>query len=155
MKRRDLLKGAAALLLIRDALAQGRLEKGVYRLRGNVHINGADAQRGGELRPGDALRTQPGAEIVFVSQTDAFLVRQNSEVSLVANGLRIVTGAVLARAMPEAYRLYRNPREVRTSVIYMEAQQARRASLAALIGMPIIWLVILLSSFGLIGRSQF
>jgi hypothetical protein len=65
MKRRDLLKGAGALLLIRDALAQGRLEKGVYRLRGNVHINGADAQRGGELRPGDSVRTQPGAEIVW------------------------------------------------------------------------------------------
>jgi hypothetical protein len=128
MKRRDLLKGAAALLLIRDALAQGRLEKGVYRLRGNVHINGADAQRGGELRPGDAVRTQPGAEIVFVSQADAFLVRQNSEVSLVANGLRVVTGAVLSVFAPG------QPKEIRTSTavigirgtaVYIEAEPSR------------------------------
>ena len=53
VKRRDLLQGAAALLFVRDALAQGRLEKGVYRLRGDVHVNGANAQQGGELRPGD------------------------------------------------------------------------------------------------------
>ena len=67
----------------------------------------------------------------------------------------IVTGAALVRGMPEAYFLYRHPREVRTSVISMDAQQARRAALATLIFAPIIWLVILLSSFGLIGRSQF
>jgi cobalamin synthase len=67
----------------------------------------------------------------------------------------IVTGAVLVRGMPEVYALYRHPREVRTGVISMDAQQARRAALAALIFAPIIWLVILFSSFGLIGRSQF
>jgi len=128
VKRRDLLKGTAALLLIRDALAQGRLEKGVYRLRGNVHINGADARQGGELRPGDGVRTQPGAEIVFVTQRDAFLVRQNSEVSLVANGLRIVTGAVLSVFAPG------QPKEIRTSTatigirgtaVYIEAEASR------------------------------
>ena len=128
MKRRDLLKGTAALLFIRDALAQGRLEKGVYRLRGNVHINGANAQQGGELRPGDGVRTQPGAEIVFVTQRDAFLVRQNSEVSLLANGLRIVTGAVLSVFAPG------QPKEIRTSTatigirgtaVYIEAEPSR------------------------------
>jgi hypothetical protein len=128
VKRRDLLKGTAALLLIRDALAQGRIEKGVYRLRGNVHINGASAQRGGELRPGDGVRTQPGGEIVFVTQGDAFLVRQNSEVSLVANGLRVVTGAVLSVFAPG------RPKEIRTSTatigirgtaVYIEAEPSR------------------------------
>ena len=128
MKRRDLLRGAAALLLIRDALAQGRLEKGVYRLRGSVHINGADAQRGSELRPGDALRTQPGAEIVFVSQADAFLVRQNSEVSLVANGLRIVTGAVLSVFRPNERKEIRTATAVigiRGTAVYVEAEPSR------------------------------
>ena len=67
----------------------------------------------------------------------------------------VVTGAVLVRSMPQAYDMYRHPREVRTSVIYMDAQQARRAAIAALIFMPIIWLMIVLSSFGLLGRSQF
>jgi len=32
--RRDWLKGAAAMLLVREALAQGRLEQGVYRRQG-------------------------------------------------------------------------------------------------------------------------
>src|SRR6202521_1011536 len=41
--RRDWLKAAALLpplLFLRDALAQGRLEKGVYRRRGEVKISG-------------------------------------------------------------------------------------------------------------------
>jgi hypothetical protein len=128
VRRRDLLKGGAGLLLLRDALAQGRLEKGVYRLRGDVHVNGAAAQQGGELRPGDTVRTQPGAEIVFVAQRDAFIVRADSEVSLVANGLRVVTGAVLSVFAPG------RPKEIRTSTavigirgtaVYIEAEPSR------------------------------
>jgi hypothetical protein len=128
VKRRELLIGAAGLLLVREALAQGRLEKGVYRLRGDVHVNGAAAQQGGELRPGDTVRTQPGAEIVFVAQRDAFIVRANSEVSLVANGLRVVTGAVLSVFAPG------QPKEIRTSTavigirgtaVYIEAESNR------------------------------
>jgi hypothetical protein len=128
LKRRELLVGGAALLLVRDLLAQGRLEKGVYRLRGNVHINGANAQRGGELRPGDSLRTQPGAEIVFVAQRDAFLVRQNSEVSLVANGLRVVTGAVLSVFRPNQRKEIRTATAVigvRGTAVYIEAEPSR------------------------------
>ena len=128
MQRRDLLKGAAALLLVRDALAQGRLEKGVYRLRGDVHVNGANAQQGGELRPGDTVRTQQNAEIVFVSQRDAFLVRQNSEVSLVANGLRVVTGAVLSVFESNQRKEIRTATAVigiRGTGVYIEAEPAR------------------------------
>jgi hypothetical protein len=125
MKRREMLQGAAALLLVRDALAQGRLEKGVYRLRGDVHVNGANAQQGGELRPGDTVRTQPGAEIVFVAQRDSFLVRQNSEVSLVANGLRIVTGAVLSVFAPGERKEIRTATAtigIRGTAVYIEAE---------------------------------
>jgi hypothetical protein len=128
MKRRDLLKGAAGLLLVRDALAQGRLEKGVYRLRGEVHVNGAVAQQGGELRPGDTVRTQPGAEILFVAQRDAFIVRANSEVSLVANGLRVVTGAVLSVFAPNQRKEIRTATAVigiRGTAVYIEAEPSR------------------------------
>jgi len=128
VQRRDLLKGAAALLLVRDALAQGRLEKGVYRLRGDVHVNGANAQQGGELRPGDTVRTQQNAEIVFVSQRDAFLVRQNSEVSLVANGLRVVTGAVLSVFVSNERKEIRTATAVigiRGTGVYVEAEPGR------------------------------
>ena len=128
MKRRDLLKGATALLLVREALAQGRLEKGVYRLRGDVHVNGVNAQQGGELRPGDTVRTQAGGEIVFVSQRDSFLVRQNSEVSLVANGLRVVTGAVLSVFASGERKEIRTATAVigiRGTAVYIEAEASR------------------------------
>jgi hypothetical protein len=128
VQRRDLLKGAAALLLVRDALAQGRLEKGVYRLRGDVHVNGANAQQGGELRPGDTVRTQQNAEIVFVTQRDSFLVRQNSEVSLVANGLRVVTGAVLsvfASGQSKEIRTATAVIGIRGTAVYIEAEPGR------------------------------
>jgi len=128
MRRRDFVKGTAALLLVQEALAQGRLEKGVYRLRGDVHVNGANAQQGGELRPGDTVRTQAGGEIVFVSQRDSFLVRQNSEVSLVANGLRVVTGAVLSVFAPGERKEIRTATAVigiRGTAVYIEAEASR------------------------------
>jgi hypothetical protein len=128
VKRRSLLQGAAALLLIRDALAQGRLEKGVYRLRGDVHVNGANAQQGGELRPGNTVRTQAGGEIVFAVQNDAFLVRQNSEVSIVADGLRVVTGAILSVFRPNQRKEIRTATAVigiRGTAVYIEAEPDR------------------------------
>lgn len=122
------MKGAAALLLVRDALAQGRLEKGVYRIRGDVHVNGANAQQGGELRPGDTVRTQPGAEIVFVAQRDAFIVRGDAEISLVANGLRVLTGAVLSVFAPGERKEIRTSTAVigiRGTAVYIEAEPSR------------------------------
>ncbi|HEX6692720.1 MAG TPA: hypothetical protein VF110_16400 [Burkholderiales bacterium] len=132
MRRRQIVKsalqGTAALLFIREALAQGRVEKGVYRIRGNAHVNGASAQQGGELRPGDTVRTQPGGEIVFAVQSDAFLVRQNSEVSIVANGLRVVTGAVLSVFRPNQRKEIRTATAVigiRGTAVYIEAEAER------------------------------
>ena len=44
--RRRFLQGAAALLVVREALAAGTLEKGVYRVRGEARVNDAPARRG-------------------------------------------------------------------------------------------------------------
>jgi hypothetical protein len=93
-----------------------------------VHVNGANAQQGGELRPGDTVRTQAGGEIVFVSQRDSFLVRQNSEVSLVANGLRVVTGAVLSVFASGERKEIRTATAVigiRGTAVYIEAEPSR------------------------------
>jgi hypothetical protein len=128
LKRRALLAGTAALLFIRNALAQGRIEKGVYRIRGSAHVNGADAQQGGELRPGDSVRTQLSSELIFVVQNDAYLVRQNSEVSVLANGLRIVTGAVLSVFQPNERKELRTSTAVigiRGTAVYVEAEPSR------------------------------
>jgi hypothetical protein len=95
--------GAAGLALLRDALAAGGIEKGVYRVRGEVRINGAPAETGMDVRAGDVITTGKGAELVFVIDRDAMMVRAGARVevegkmrSLVETGLRIVTGAVLS-----------------------------------------------------------
>jgi hypothetical protein len=72
--RRNLLKGALALLLVRDALAQGRVEKGLYRVRGDVRVNGEPAKEGGQVGAGDSIATGANGEIVFVVGRDAMLV---------------------------------------------------------------------------------
>jgi hypothetical protein len=112
--RRDWLKGAAAMLLVREALAQGRLEQGVYRRQGDVKISG------------DSVSTGADGEVVFVVDKDAVLVRPGSELSILKTGLRIVTGAVLS--------VFGGPRELRTptahigirgTAVYLEVEPNR------------------------------
>ncbi|HSG77152.1 MAG TPA: hypothetical protein VLA30_13580 [Burkholderiales bacterium] len=100
--RRRFLQGAAALLLVREALAAGTLEKGVYRVSGAARVNDRTAVRGMEVKPGDAVTTAAGGEIIFVVNRDAFLLRENSrlEVGAVANVFRIVAGALLSVYQP-------------------------------------------------------
>lgn len=101
--RRRFLQGAAALLFVREALAAGTVEKGVYRVSGEARINGVPARLGMEVRPGDAVVTAAGSEIIFVINRDAFLLRANSRLdvgSAAANVFRIVTGALLSVYQP-------------------------------------------------------
>jgi hypothetical protein len=95
--------GAALYMCVQRVFAAGQVEKGVYRVRGDAHINGAPAKPGMEILPGDTVITGRDGEIVFVIGADAMLVRANSRVeisgatgALVATGLRIVTGAILS-----------------------------------------------------------
>jgi hypothetical protein len=66
-----------------------------------------------------------------------------------------IVSVVCALALRSAYRLYRHPREIRNPVGSWRPDQSRRIALATLIGLPFIWLLIVLSSFGLLGRSPF
>jgi hypothetical protein len=101
--RRRFLQGVAVLFVVREALAAGTLEKGVYRVRGAARINAVPARPGMEVRPGDAVRTAAGSEIIFVVNRDAFLLRENSRLEVggaAANVFRIVTGALLSVYQP-------------------------------------------------------
>jgi hypothetical protein len=103
LSRRRLLQGTAALLLVRDALAAGSIEKGVYRVRGDARVNGAPAREGMDVNPGDAVATASGGQIVFVINRDAFLLRANSRVEVgsgAADVFRLVTGALLSVYQP-------------------------------------------------------
>jgi len=114
--RRELLAGVGALLLVRDALAQGRVASGVRRREGDVRIQN------------DHISTGADSLAVFVVGRDAHLVRANSEVTWLANGLRVASGAVLSVFQP------RRAKEIRTATavigirgtgVYVEAEAQR------------------------------
>ncbi len=127
ISRRDWLSGTAALLLVRDALAQGRVESGVRTAYGDVRVNGKPVRRGMALRAGDSVSTGPESQAVFVLGADAFLVRQQSEASFLKAGLRIATGAVLSVFARGARRIETGTAVIgiRGTAVYVEAQGGR------------------------------
>lgn len=112
MRRRDLLVGVAGLLLIRDALAQDRVPANVRR----------------DARPGDKLSTGADAEMVFVVQRDAILLRRSSSLELLKNGFRLVSGAALAVFAPGPRKTLQTPTAtvgIRGTAAYLQAERAR------------------------------
>jgi len=102
---------AARLAVLREALAAGKIEKGVYRVRGDARVNGTPAREGMDVKAGDRITTGADGELLFVIGKDAMLVRSNARVevsgrsgALLAAGLRVVTGAVLSVFSPGARR---------------------------------------------------
>jgi len=114
--RRDWLKGAAGLILFGDALAQGRLEQGIRDRSGDVRVSGDRIQTGGDGR------------LVIVVGRDAMIVRRNSSLNVLANGFRLVTGAVLTVFSPGRSRQLTTPTAtigIRGTAVYLEAERGR------------------------------
>ena len=139
-RRKYLRAGAVAALALqtawlRGALAAGSVEKGMYRVRGDVRVNGTPAKEGMDVKAGDVVTTGPGSEVVFVTGKDAFLIRANSRVeaqgalgALVLSGLRLVTGAVLSVFSPGERRTLQTPTAtigIRGTAVYLEAEESR------------------------------
>jgi len=126
---------AVQMACLRRALAAGSVEKGVYRVRGDVRVNGTPAVEGMDVKAGDVITTGASGEVVFVTYKDAFLVRSNSRVeaqgtvgALVLSGLRIITGAVLsvfAPGEPKTLRTATATIGIRGTAVYIEAEEAR------------------------------
>lgn len=76
------------------------VEPGFRRLKGDVRINGSPAHIGRVVLPGDVITTGAGAEAIYVVGSDAFLLRERSEVGHFAEGavwvLRVVQGKLLS-----------------------------------------------------------
>lgn len=125
--RRRWLQGAAALLLVRDVLAAGRIEKGVVRVRGDARVNGAPAREGMDVKPGDTVTTAAGGEMLFVINRDAFLLRADSRVEVssgAAQAFRLVTGALLSVYQPGQAKTLRAQTAtigIRGTAVYVES----------------------------------
>ena len=130
--KRALLGGIAMPLLLRDALAARKQSSGLVMLKGEVLINGNAARTGALVKSGDRVVTGIGGLAVFVVGSDAFLLRENSEL-LTAGGrvliasLRLVTGKLLS-VFGRGPRLITTPTAtigIRGTGIYIEAGAER------------------------------
>lgn len=126
--RREVIAGAAALLLVRNVLAQGRVKTGVHTVRGEASINGQPAKPGMAVNPGDKLATGRDGQIVFVVDRDAMLVRRSSSLEAAKSGLRLLSGAVLSVFAPKQRKELRTASAtigVRGTAVYLEAEPER------------------------------
>ena len=67
----------------------------IYRLIGDVMVNGVTATLATPIKPGDIVKTGKKSFVIFVVEKDAFILRSNSEMTL---PLRKVTKGVIATA---------------------------------------------------------
>jgi len=103
-RRRRFLQSAATWIGlggIATAQAQGR--GNVVELNGDAMLNGARLRPDQAIQPGDAISTGPGTRLTFVIGSDAFHVRQNSQLKLepgssvsVVGVPRLITGGVVS-----------------------------------------------------------
>jgi len=139
-RRRWLLRAAASFgtafvpAAIRQALAMGEYPAtpGLYRVEGDVRVNGQPAQEGFLVRPGDVIETGARSQAVFVVGRDAYLLRAGSRLetagkALLINSLRIVTGKLLSVLGPGARRIETPSATIgiRGTGIYVEAEPER------------------------------
>lgn len=131
--RRTLLKlwVLTSLAVSRGVWAKGShpLPPGVRKITGDVTINGSAAHEGQVVLDGDTVKTGPGGQVIYVMATNAFLVRENSQVSHLRDGvtsvLRVLNGKILSVFGPGQKRI-----QVPTATIgirgtgcYIEAEQ--------------------------------
>jgi hypothetical protein len=146
--RRDLLVsgaalGAAMLLPVPVRAAQ------IYSMSGKVRVNGRPARTTTPIKPGDHLTTGPGAKVVFIVGTDAFLLHADSDVKLEApkdaaskliGGFRMLTGALLA-VFDHGPRRLQTPMMtigIRGTGVYLEAS-AQMTTLCTCYGDVEVW----------------
>lgn len=108
MQRRRILQASAALggSVLLSALhaawaAGGKLPPpGLHRARGDVRINGRPASAGAPVQAGDTITTGADSEAIYIVGNDAWLQRDQSQVTLNGDGLkaglRILQGKLLS-----------------------------------------------------------
>ena len=117
-----------------DRLPAGR---SIYRVGGDVTVNGVAATLDTIIKPGDTVRTGKGAEIIFVVGGQSMIMRENSALtiekaeqqqeSLLVRGLRLVSGALLqvSRDQKLVVRTANASIGIRGTGFYVEAEPER------------------------------
>lgn len=75
------------------ALPPGR---SIYRMRGDVLINGTAAERGQLIRPDDRIETGSDSEVIFVVGKDAFIMRENGNLALSSEPVALASASTAA-----------------------------------------------------------
>jgi len=75
--------------------------RSIFRLEGRVTVNGKIADINTKIGPNSLIRTGPDSLIIFVVETDAFVLRANSELKMKSSGLfiesmRLLSGKILS-----------------------------------------------------------
>lgn len=108
MDRRQLLKSIAALTVgqrlvaLNEARAAGTrpVPAGFHEHAGKVEVNGAPAQPGMAIQPGDSITTGQGGRAIYVIGRDVHLQRERTVVQIAGegtrDGLRVITGKILS-----------------------------------------------------------
>jgi hypothetical protein len=137
---RLLAAGTAASLPVARALADilgeapGKLpaDRSIYRLNGEVSVNGKPADLKTRIGNGDTIQTGKASEIVFVNVDTAYILRASSRLDLTqqkqgnvfVNALRILTGKLLTvfpPARPQQVYTTTATIGVRGTGVYLEA----------------------------------
>jgi len=119
---------------VRHALAMGErpAAPGLYRVEGDVRVNGKPARAGFLVRPGDVIETGARSQAVFIVGRDAYLLRAGSRLEtagkeMLIDALRIVTGKLLSVLGPGARRIETPSATIgiRGTGVYVEAEPER------------------------------
>ena len=139
-RRKWLLRTCASLGIsaipeaVRHALAMGErpAAPGLYRVEGDVRVDGRAAAAGQLVRPGEVIETGARSQAVFIVGRDAYLLRAGSRLEtkgreMLIDTLRIVTGKLLSVLGPGTRRIETPTATVgiRGTGIYVEAEPER------------------------------
>jgi hypothetical protein len=83
-------------------------ERSIYRMNGQVSVNGTPATMAMRVNANDTIETGKGSEVVFVHADNAYILRASSRMTIaeqnqgnvVQSALRLITGKVLAVFAP-------------------------------------------------------
>lgn len=113
-KRREILKAAVIggfANLAQTAYSMGTqpLPAGFRKIKGDVFLNGVKAHNNQVILEGDTVSTGLKSEATYVIGADAYLLRENSRVSYIRDGvvpaMRVITGKVLSVFGPGEKRI--------------------------------------------------